>query len=794
MIQYNVINYCENQSECSRSPLDSNILIYVNFMKFTLVKTTAILLLTTLINSAYAQNTNGQVLDYAGVGISKVAVLLNTKVISETNSEGVFTIPEAYPLPLEIELKHPDYRIKIVTLPKSNTVFRLTALESTQNLDEVFISSAYQKESKVLVPTTKIAAEKFEAYSPIDLVSAINETPGVYIQSGALNTNRIVIRGVGSRTLYGTNKIRAYFNGIPITNGTGETAIDAFDPEDIANLEIVKGPKATQYGTNLGGTLLLNSKQVLNGETYGRSTLTIGSFGLLKNNVSVATASEKLSLNLNYDHLEFDGFRDNSTYNRNAVFLTSNYTFNSKNEIGLLLNYTDYIAQIPSSIGRTAFEEDPSQAAFTWSAAQGFEDNQQLLTGLSFTHRFSENFSNTTSVFYTYLDHYEPRPFNILDEYTYGYGARTLFAKDLEFLSKKASLSFGVELYKDEYNWKTIENRYEENNGNGSLEGQLLSDNKENRNTLNIFATATLPFTEKLKAQVGVNFNKTDYSFIDVFNTGENNKNADRDFDPIFAPSLNVLYQLTPNAKAYVNVSRGFNYPSIEETLTPGGLINPELGPETGFNYEVGSELFLLERNLHMQLSAYLLDIDNLLVADRVGEDQFIGRNAGKTEHKGIELSVSYTQAFNNGFSLAPYLNAEFSDNTFIDFVDGDTDFSGNTLTGVPNKKVNGGIRFGFKNFSLNTNFLHIGEQALNDANTLNYEGHTVYNTKLSYRKNLAKHLSIELNAGINNFTDEAYASSILINAVGFGGSEPRYYYPGIPRNWYSGFKVGYSL
>src|SRR5690606_17535197 len=183
--------------------------------------------------------------------------------------------------------------------------------------------------------------------------------------------------------------------------------------------------------------------------------LTIGSFGLIKNTVSAATSSGKFSLNLNYDHLQTEGFRENSEYDRKTVLLTSKYIFDSKNEIDLLVNYVDYFAQIPSSIGKTAFEEDPSQAAFTWKQAQGFEDNKQLLAGLSFTHHFSENFRNTTSVFYTYLDHYEPRPFNILDEYTNGYGGRTVFSKDFIFLKNKANLSFGGELYKDQYNWKT---------------------------------------------------------------------------------------------------------------------------------------------------------------------------------------------------------------------------------------------------------------------------------------------------------------------------------------------------
>ncbi len=754
----------------------------------------AFIFLIGLTNPLCAQHISGTVTDNLDAPIPNVMVLLNDRMISETDSEGAFTLSHSYQLPLELKFKHPDFYIKSFTVSKNNEVFELTALNHSEHLNEVIISSTYQKESQVIIPTSKITSAKFEEYSPVDLISAINETPGVYVQSGALNTNRVVIRGVGSRTLYGTNKIRAYYNGIPITNGTGSTDIDAYNPEDIANMEIVKGPKATQYGTNLGGTLLLNSKQALAGETFAKNDLTVGSFGLIKNSISVATANEKLAFNLNYDYMASDGFRDNNAYNRQTVLLTSRYNFNEKNDIGVLFNYTDYDAQIPSSIGKTAFDEDPTQSAYTWGAAQGYEANKIVLVGLDYTHRFSETFSNTTSVFYNYLDHYEPRPFNILDEITNGYGARTLFAKDFNFLKNTANLSFGGELYQDQYQWKTIENLYEDNDGNGSLAGDLLSDNIEDRSNLNVFATVTLPFTQKLKAQLGININKTQYDFIDEFNTGADNKDANRNFDPIFAPNLNVLYQFTSDAEAYVNVSRGFNYPSIEETLTPEGVINPDLGPEKGFNYEVGTEIYFFKRAMYMQLSVYLLDIDNLLVADRVGEDQYIGRNAGKTQHKGIEFAMSYTHRFTNGLKVSPYLNAEITDNKFIDFVDRDHDYSGNALTGVPDNKVNGGIRLAYKNLNFNTNFLYIGDMPMNDANTLYTNPYTVFNAKLSYKNHITDHFFIGANVGVNNFTNEVYASSILINAVGFGGSEPRYYYPGMPRNWYVGIKIGYDI
>ncbi len=147
-------------------------------------------------------------------------------------------------------------------------------------LKPVLLSASFQKKSGVLIPTNTITQEAIAQFSPVDLVDVINQTPGVYIQSGAINTNRITIRGVGSRTLFGTNKIRAYFNGIPITNGAGETTIDSYNASIIGNLEIVKGPKATKYGSNLGGTLLLSTNKPEADGFSLRNYFTVGSFGL----------------------------------------------------------------------------------------------------------------------------------------------------------------------------------------------------------------------------------------------------------------------------------------------------------------------------------------------------------------------------------------------------------------------------------------------------------------------------------------------------------------------------------
>ncbi len=668
--------------------------------------------------------------------------------------------------------------------------------DSITQLDEIILLDALKvKNATGLIASEVISAKTFQNYSPIDMVSAINQISGVYILSGALNTNRITIRGIGARTLFGTDKLRLYYNDIPVTNGTGSSTIESYDLENLSQIEVIKGPKGTVFGTNLGGAIILNPKEALGRSTNFSNNFTFGSFGLLKNNLSFNHYDGKLRLGLQYGHMQTDGYRENNSFERDGVLLNAAYHINAKNKIALLVNHVDYTAQIPSSLGATAFAENPKQATFTWRTSKGFEANNQSLIGVSYSHKFSEKIENTTSVFYSYLDHYEARPFSILDEFTNGFGFRTRFSGSFNFMDKIAEYAVGGELYKDEYNWSDFRNLYEDNNGDGSLQGDQFAKNREFRSQLNMFFTALLPITNKFSAQVGLNINKTQYDFRDLFNVGADNKSADRDFKTILLPSLNLNYSLSENQKIYANISRGFSNPNLEETLTPDGVINPDISQETGTNYELGTKLYLDDKRFNIDLTIYQMDVKNLLVAERVGEDQFIGKNAGKTRHQGLELAINYVIEISSKLHVAPFVNYTLNDHKFVEFIDGSNDFSGNPLTGVPKHHLVSGLQLSlFNDFYWNTTLQHVGAIPLTDANSLSSDPYTILMTRVGYRKKLSDKFTIGLDFGINNLFDVVYAQSVLINTRGFGGREPRYFYPGNERNYYGSLRLGYRL
>ena len=669
--------------------------------------------------------------------------------------------------------------------------------DSITALKEVVVyDDAIQKNQAIgTVASSLIGTAVFQNYSPLDAVSAINQISGVYILSGALNTNRITIRGVGARTLYGTDKLRLYYNDIPITNGTGSSSIEAYDLENLNAVAVIKGPKGTAFGANLGGAILLTAKQHQAARTLFSNSFTAGSYKLVKNNLTFSHTQENFTLGVTYGHTEIDGYRENSNFKRDGFLLNSTYTIDAKNQVSLLVNYIDYTAQIPSSISKSNFDADPQKAAFTWKEAQGYEANKYSLLGVSYSHQFTENLKNTTSIFYTYLDHYEPRPFNILDEFTNGYGFRTRFMGSFGFLKHRGDYTIGTELYQDEYNWKTFENLYEDNNGNGSLQGNKISDNKEYRSQSNTFGTLTLPFSDDFTTQFGLAVNKTKYNYSDLYNTGDTNKNARKSFAAIVLPSLNLNYNFSEKYSIYGNISRGFSNPNIEETLTPDGVINPDIAQETGMNYEVGSLLLFDANKLKIDVALYQMNIKNLLVAQRIGDDEFIGKNAGSTRHKGVELEVSYQLAVTKKIMAIPFFGYTYNHHRFEEFLDAATNYSGNWLTGVPKNKLNSGVQVKHTNgLFWNTTHQYVGEIPMNDANTLYSDSFSIISSKIGFVKHFDANFSVSVNAGVQNIFNAKYAQSVLINAVGFGSAEPRYYYPGNNRNYYGGLQLRYVL
>ena len=666
--------------------------------------------------------------------------------------------------------------------------------KDTTALSEVVIASPIASTlQKTAAAVAVIRAKELERTDGVILTSILNTVPGVYMQQGALNTNRITIRGIGSRTQYGTNKVKAYYEGIPLTTAEGETTIEDIDLETISRIEIIKGPNSTSFGSGLGGVIQLFSKDILSKESFAKSKTTVGSYGLLQQSFSGGYGTVKSSLFSNYSHLQSDGFRANSAYDRKSFTLHGKQSISDKGSFSFIGSYTRLKAFIASSINETDFKNMPEKAAANWAAAQGYESYDKIVLGLGYQHRLSEKWSFKANVFSNFKDAFEPRPFDILDDKTTSLGLRST----VNFRSKLYSIPFeaslGTEMATELYTFSLFENKYQSQPNQGSIEGAEFSSKKQNRNYRNYFLQMDFELTQNLHLETGVALNATQYSLEDTFKTNTTIEKTDYTFGNVWSPRLGISYELAASKNIYASVSKGFSVPSVAETLTPEGEINTNLKPEVGWNYELGFKGNWLQKRLYTEMAFFSTQINNLLVARRTAEDQFVGVNAGESSHKGVELALNYQLVNTDRIQLTPYFSGTFNNFKFRDFVDGDNDYSGNALTGVPNKQWNAGVDAKTASgFIANASYLNVGSIPMNDSGTKYSESYSLVNIKFGYSLTILKFLKTEISSGINNLGNSKYAASILPNAVGFGKALPRYYYPGNPRNYYAGFSVSY--
>ncbi|MDT0552543.1 TonB-dependent receptor family protein [Urechidicola vernalis] len=682
------------------------------------------------------------------------------------------------------------------TYSQKEVVHQTDSIQNSELLDEIVVKSSHFRSSLKSTPSSisVLKSAVINSSNTINIASVLNTIPGLYMHNGTLTTNRITIRGIGSRNLFGTSKIRAYYKDIPLTNGSGFSTIEDIDMKAIGSVEILKGPSSSLYGSGLGGTIQINPFSNKN-NSFGSIEYYNGSFGMQKINAIINYSSSNGSTSIIYSNLHSDGYRENNETDRETISLNSSYNLNENNQLNIFATYIDLKAFIPSSLNEQDYINDPTKAAFTWGRAKGYEDYKKGLFGLSWQHKYSQNTEQYTSIFTSFLDAYEPRPFNILQEKTNGIGIRSRLNSSFQLFSKQFEYVIGGELFSDTNEYQTFENLYREYPPEtGSVQGGLLSDLKEKRSYFNLFLDSKYHFSNTLFLSAGLNLNKTYYDLTDYYNNENDNLSGDYKYDLIVSPKAALTYAFAKNNMVFISSSHGFSTPSLEETLLPNGLINTAIKPESGWNFEIGSRGQII-KNHSYDVALFRMNVKDLLVARRTGDNQFIGVNAGKTTYNGLEIATYHQLIKSDNIDLKIHNAFTLNNFKFKDFVTEQNDYSGNDLTGVPNQVFNSSLFLNFKSGAyISANYNYIGSIPMRDDNSKYSESYQIINTKFGFKAALFENVIFDFYGGINNIFDEKYASMLLINASSFGGNAPRYYYPGEPINYYFGMQLNYQF
>ncbi|MFT7233258.1 MAG: iron complex outermembrane receptor protein [Cyclobacteriaceae bacterium] len=711
------------------------------------------------------------------------AHIISSGDASISNEAGAFKISvDSFPATLTVS--YIGYLTESISINANAPIQILLAPQSTE-LSQVVVSSGLTTD-KIINMSASIALinpQQLQRDQPFSLTNAFNRVPGVFMHSGTLNTNRITIRGMGSRSLFATDKIKAYYDQIPLTDGSGNSTLEDLDQSLISQIEIIKGPNSSMFGAGLGGVIQIRSAQPDFNHTSLSTGWTVGSYGTSRLLGQFSHSSDKLEFNLIYNNTASDGYRANNRFKKWQTGMTGRYYFKEDNYLSFIGVFTDLHSQIPSSLGLDAFNNTPKSAATNWQEAKGYEDYQRSYGGVGYHYRLKQ-LSLSHSVNIQYKDAYEPgpRPVNIIGDKIFGIGTRNV----ANYSAGKWRLSGGLEWFQDKH--ELIEyNNLHSPTSNGSVQGEMLDHLKENRSYTNLFSEISFSPTDRLKIVGGLNFNQTHYDLKDRFVSEGIDITGNYSFNAIWSPRFGSVFHVNENMHLFTNISHGFSPPNLEQTLYPDGQINSDIQPETGWNFEAG--LRGEEIGWHYDVAVYFMDIKNLLVNQRTIEDVYIGVNAGRNHHYGAEVNLVYKKEFTSGAVFQIFNNLTLSHFRFKKFVDEEMVYSGNKLTGVPAINLASGIEWlNATGFYGNINGQFTGKMPITDDNILFSKSYLLLRSKAGYRLQINKFM-LDFNAGIDNLTNKHYAAMLLINS-GTG----RYYYPGLPRNFYSGLLLTYNI
>ncbi len=283
--------------------------------------------------------------------------------------------------------------------------------------------------------------------------------------------------------------------------------------------------------------------------------------------------------------------------------------------------------------------------------------------------------------------------------------------------------------------------------------------------------------------RLGLSSNKQLYQYKRL--TDVHGKTMQQSNKNLVAPRISILRKFDNGLSVYGIVAKGFSPPSLAEIRPSDGNYYGDLEPEWGWNYEAGIKGTLLQNRFLFDASLYYFGLKDAIVrrTNASGAEYFV--NAGGTTQKGVEVwtkayLVRNNQTFISSWSL--WNSYSYQPYRFNTYKSGNSDFSGNKLTGVPRTINVSGMEIESRNgLYSNILFNYTASIPLDDANDAYAKAYHLLQTKIGYRY---KNLNWKYNvfAGADNVLNEVYSLGNDINAFG-----KRFFNPAPRRNFFVG-------
>ena len=542
-----------------------------------------------------------------------------------------------------------------------------------------------------------------ERSTGLSLENSINMVPGIFMQSRTpWGGARITIRGYypstsGNSTNSNGLGYQVFLNNMPITDATGSTVLDDIDFASLGNVEIIKGPSSSLYGSFIGGTILLTAKRPSPNETSIQQQTIGGSYGLFRSNTTIQGARENSDMAVNYGHQTYDSFRPHSASWKDFVRFTGNFQAGNNQTISTYFAYNRSFEELAGEIDSPEFYDRQPLSNDAYLANDSHIKLQSFRLGVTDFFRFNESINNQTTVFGSGKKSNQPFAHGFTDVNQFNYGVRTAF----NFVSQGENIGVNG----------TLGAMFQGSNltSNGvfiiPIPSRPQRPSASENYALNyyLFTEWNFALPNDFNIDVGASLNKNEFGIMNMLKNNQLNDSTQlvvNAFDPIITPRIAFSKILSDEASVYVSISTGYTPPLLSDAVASDGSIDTGLKPEKAVQYELGTKGNLLDGRLAYQLALFDLENTNKLVRQTSNSVTFT-TNAGKQQNRGAELSLSYL-VINNPMQtislLRPWAAYTYSDFKYTDFKSDNNnsastvDFSGNKVARVPDNVINAGV------------------------------------------------------------------------------------------------------
>ncbi|MFT5659537.1 MAG: iron complex outermembrane receptor protein [Sulfurimonas sp.] len=688
---------------------------------------------------------------------------------------------------------------------KSTIILSMAAIvfASSSSSQEITLDSLSITATKIATSTKEISQsiavvdeKTIEDKNILNIQEAIENIPGVNAESSTNSPSpRLIIRGAGLKARYGVREIMVMKDGVPMTDPDSFTRFDFIDMQDVASVEVQKGPGSINASNAIGGVIQLVTKSVFHDDT-NRFKMGIGNDGQININLKLREAiddSNFVSATVSRRELD-NGWRDNNDFDATQVSVKYGHIFDDESTVETEVSYTESNMNLPTSM--TAFEfQTFKETGEQHNTSAQWQHSARDSKILSFNAKYEKEVGNITykpRFYFNTWEHFHPVTGMINDS-----DDNSVYGTDLELnyahklFNSNATLVTGLTYKTDitndakKYEYADVETAfvsprygapYNEivrtlSNNEGSL-----AKTEDSRTTLyGVYLMETFTpikdFTVDVSTRIdklnfdisGNEITKYDYGTKN-YTTGVGLYSIDKSFTLVSA-KLGATYKLSDTTNVYASIARANQAPTGSE-IQSAQEESIELKKSTSTNYEVG--LKTRTNNLSMDIAIYQNDVDDEItqIADAFGSS--IYDNAGKTQKRGLEFNAVYQFNKSIGFGTS----YAYSDFKFVSFQEqvgyggGATWESrdGNSLTYIPEHQYSLFATLNLTNgFKARLTTKSWGSYYMDNANSQKYAGYDfVTDLMLGYEQ--GNH-NIQLN--IRNLTNEYYAMSAAKDANG---------------------------